>query len=78
MTVRVQKWGNSLGVRIPKAVAAQSDIREGSEVDVYCKDGRVIVQPSPVPSLHELLSRIKPGDRPPVEDWGGPVGREVW
>lgn len=81
MTVRVQKWGNSLGVRIPKAVAIRSRIREGSELDVvYDKGGggRVVLQPVNIPSLKQLLADIKPGDRPDLVDWGQPVGKEAW
>ena len=81
MTVRVQKWGNSLGVRIPKAVAIRSRIREGSELNVVYDEaggGRVVLQPVNIPSLKELLAGIEPGDQPELVDWGQPVGKEVW
>ena len=78
MTVRVQKWGNSLGVRIPKAVAQQSAIREGAELEVECDDGRVILRPIKIPSLKQLLATAKPHNRPDLADWGKPVGREAW
>ncbi len=81
MTVMVQKWGNSLGVRIPKAVALRSKIREGSELDVVydrAGGGRVVLQPVHIPSLKQLLAGLKPGDRPDVVDWGQPVGKEAW
>jgi antitoxin MazE len=78
MTVRVQKWGNSLGVRIPKAVADQSQIREGCELEVSFEDGRVVLNPNKVPSLKQLLAGIRPGDRPDLVDWGKAVGKEVW
>lgn len=78
MTVRVQKWGNSLGVRIPKAVADRSLIREGSELEISFEKGRVILNPTKVPSLTQMLAGIKPGDRPDLADWGKPVGKEVW
>ncbi len=78
MTVRVQKWGNSLGVRIPKALARQSDIREGAELEVLCIDEQVILRPVKVPSLKQLLARAKRQNRPDLVDWGKPVAREVW
>ncbi|HOB75912.1 MAG TPA: AbrB/MazE/SpoVT family DNA-binding domain-containing protein [Phycisphaerae bacterium] len=78
MTVRVQKWGNSLGVRIPKEIARQAAIREGVELEVSREEDRLILRPVQVPSLKELLAQIKPQDRPELADWGQPVGREVW
>ena len=78
MTVRVQKWGNSLGVRIPKSVADQSSIRAGSELEVRSDDGRVVLSPVRVPTLKQLLAQVKPGNRPQLIDWGKPVGKEVW
>lgn len=78
MTVRVQKWGNSLGVRIPHAIARQSAIRQGSELDVSIHGGRVLLKPVKTPSLKQLLSEMKAENRPELIAWGGPVGREVW
>lgn len=78
MTVRVQKWGNSLGVRIPKAVAQQSAIREGAELEVLCIDEQVVLRPVKVPSLKQLLASAKPQNRPDLTEWGKPVGGEAW
>ena len=78
MTVRVQRWGNSLGVRIPKAIAERSAIREGAELDVSIRGGRVVLRPVKVPSLRDLLAQVKPQNRPDLVDWGRPIGREVW
>jgi antitoxin MazE len=78
MTVRVQKWGNSLGVRIPKSIARQSAIREGVELEVLREEDRLILRPVRGPSLKELLAEAKPQNRPDLADWGRPVGREVW
>jgi antitoxin MazE len=78
MTVTIQKWGNSLGVRIPKAIAHATHLEEGTEVELAVKNGKVVLKPVEVPSLKELLSQITPGSRPAVVDWGRPVGKEVW
>lgn len=78
MTVHVQKWGNSLGVRIPKAIARQTSIREGAELEVLSDGERVILQPPKVPTLKQLLAQMKPANRPESVDWGEPVGREAW
>ena len=78
MTVRVQKWGNSLGIRIPKSIARQSSIGVGTRLEVVATNGRVVLRPQKVPSLKELLATMKPANRPELVDWGKPVGREVW
>ena len=57
MTVRVQKWGNSLGVRIPQSIARQSSIRRGTELEVSFDDGQVVLQPVKTPSLANCLPR---------------------
>lgn len=78
MTVTVQKWGNSLGVRIPKSVAAGASLGEGSKVEVAVRNGKIVLQPVEVPSLKELLAQVKPGSRPELAEWGKAVGKEVW
>ena len=78
MTVRVQKWGNSLGVRIPKSIAQQSAIREGIDLEIVPSGEGVLLRPVKVPSLRQLLAQMKPANRPPVVDWGKPVGKEAW
>ncbi len=78
MTVRVQKWGNSLGVRIPKSIARQTSIREGARLEVIAANGRVVLRPQRVPSLKELVAAMKPANRPGIVHWGKPVGREAW
>jgi antitoxin MazE len=78
MTVRVQRWGNSLGVRIPQQIAKQSAIREGAELEVSVNRGRVVLRPLGVPSLRQLLAQVKPENRPDLVDWGRPIGKEAW
>ena len=78
MTVTIQKWGNSLGVRIPKSVALRAKLCKGSQVEVAVEGNRVVLNPVEVPSLRELLAQIKPASRPQLVDWGMPVGKEAW
>jgi antitoxin MazE len=82
MVTRVQKWGNSQGLRLAKHVIEEANIAVGDDVDVSVKDGMIII--SPVRhirgkyDLRELVSRL-PGKEKTVEiDWGRPVGKEVW
>lgn len=62
---QVVKWGNSLAVRIPKAVAEEAGVREGDPIVVEAAEGRIQVRrtkPS-VPTLRELVARITPENR---------------
>lgn len=80
MKTRVQKWGNSLALRIPKAFAEEVGLQADSAVELVLVDGRLTVQPIVVPqlTLDELLSGIKVEHLPGEWDSGPPVGREVW
>jgi len=74
MSTAVQKWENSLGVRIPHDVARQVRLTEGTR-STCCRGGRIVVHPVTVPTLAELLARVPRGKRPKLVDWGRPVGK---
>jgi antitoxin MazE len=80
MQATIQKWGNSLALRIPKAFAQQTRIRKGSPVSLTLENGRVIMKPLKRRKyrLQELVSRITPGNRRSETDWGKPQGKEIW
>lgn len=79
MTTQVARWGNSLGLRLPKSVALEARIDEGDTVDVSVKNGAIVVRPSPPTySLDQLVARITPRNRHDESDWGTPVGHETW
>lgn len=74
MAVTAWKGGDSLGVRIPKVIARQSSIRQGSELEVSTNNGRVLLRPVEVPSLSQLLGGMKKSNRPDqvkCVDWRG-------
>lgn len=79
MKAHVQKWGNSLAIRIPAGVAREMAIVEGSAVDVQL-DGTVLrVTPQQrIPTLDELLASVDPSNLHPEVDWGVPQGNEAW
>lgn len=81
MRAKVEKWGNSHGVRLPKTVLEQARIAVGEEVDISVSRGRILVQRAGSfrarHSLKELLDRIPADHRPTKLDWGPPSGREV-
>jgi len=80
MKTQVQKWGNSLALRIPKSFAAESNIEEGSPVNLSVVEGRIIVEPlfEPAYDLDELLSRVTKRNVHAEIETGAPVGKEVW
>lgn len=80
MNATVQKWGNSLALRIPSSVAKDINLRQGSAVDVAVEGGRMVVKPSRKrkASLAELLKGVTKDNRHSAQDWGAPVGKEIW
>ncbi|HWB50938.1 MAG TPA: AbrB/MazE/SpoVT family DNA-binding domain-containing protein [Stellaceae bacterium] len=78
MLVSVTRWGNSLGLRIPKDIAEQVGLRAGAQVDVAAEGDRVIVSPMPHRYiLAELLDGMTPEAMHEAFDWGPDVGREI-
>jgi len=80
MTTKVQKWGNSLALRIPKPFAEEAGLEPDSVVDIAVKDGTLVIKPSPKRrrSLKELLVDITDENRHEETEWGEPVGGEIW
>jgi antitoxin MazE len=79
MKTQLAKWGNSLGLRIPRAVVVEANVAEGDEVDVTVEDGAIIVRPAVRRyTLEELIDGITPSNKHKELDWGPPVGKEVW
>ena len=78
MRVKVQAWGNSLGLRIPKAYAAELGVQAGTEMEVNIDAGILRAEPAPDIQLDVLLSRITDANQPGEADWGEPRGAEAW
>ncbi len=80
MKVQIQKWGNSLALRIPKSFAVESKIEQGSTVEVSLESGKIIVFPVVEPefSLDELLAKVTPNNLHGETDTGASVGKEAW
>jgi antitoxin MazE len=80
MTTAVQKWGNSLALRIPRTYAAETNLAEGSEVELRLQSGSIVVRPVKRErhKLETLLRGITARNRPSVIETGPAVGREVW
>jgi antitoxin MazE len=80
MKTRIQKWGNSLAVRIPKAYAEEAGLGENSTVDISMSDKNLILKPLTKArlTLDMLLSGITQDNIHSEMDWGKPEGREEW
>ena len=79
MRSRISKWGNSLAMRLPRALAEEAGLSDGSDVEITLQDGRIMIAPvGPEYQLDELVEGITSENRPTETDWGRPVGDEVW
>jgi antitoxin MazE len=82
MITKVQKWGNSQGLRLSKELLADVHIEVGDAVHVSVQEGSLIITPAHrvrgSRSLEELAARVPKDYRPSELDWGPPAGREVW
>lgn len=80
MKVQIKKWGNSLAVRIPKAFAEESNIKQASVVNVSVVDGKLVIEPvtRSAYTLEQMLAAINRKNVHEEVDFGRPVGKEVW
>ncbi len=79
MTTRVATWGNSLAVRLPRAVAEKANVKDGDAVEVTIEKGAIVVRPAKRRyTIEELTEGITPENRHGETDWGSPVGKEFW
>lgn len=80
MKTRIQKWGNSLALRIPKPFAEEARLAENAAVDVSVRNGRLVVVPivEPALTLEDLVGQITSQNRHGETETGEPVGDEVW
>lgn len=79
MRTHISKWGNSLAVRLPKPFIDELGLREGAEVEITVRDGRLILAAaSREYALEELVDGITSENRHRESDWGRPKGRELW
>ena len=80
MQANVQRWGNSLALRIPKSIASDLGIGTNSLVDLQVVQGHLEVLPSRTPSqeLERLLAQVNEANLHHEVDTGEPVGNEVW
>lgn len=80
MKARIQKWGNSLALCIPKSFALETGLDQDALVDVALVDGKLIVTPlrTPLTILEQLLTGITDENRHAEHNTGEAIGNEVW
>lgn len=80
MLTKVQKWGNSLALRIPKAFALDAQLENDSLVEVSLVDGQIVIKPiaSPTWTLDKLVAGINTENIHREIDSGDAVGNEIW
>jgi len=80
MQARIQKWGNSLALRIPKSLATEAHLAQESVVDLAVAKGKLVVTPVKTRKyvLKDLVAGITEENLHKEGDWGPAVGREVW
>ncbi len=79
MTTKVQKWGNSYAIRIPKEIVKETHLREGSSISFSVEDGSIILSHNKKPhyTLDELLKDFDKKNQHELVDWGPDVGNEI-
>jgi len=80
MRLRIQKWGNSLALRIPKPFAKEVRVKQGTVIDLSLADGKLVVMPVSREkwTLASLVAGITKKNIHGESDFGPAVGREVW
>ena len=79
MKTKISKWGNSLALRIPKSVATEAQMSEGTP-DLILQDGRIVIKPVRTKQLklHSLLEKVSPENLHGEISTGALRGREAW
>ncbi len=80
MQIKIQKWGNSLAVRIPSAFAKEAHVAFGTPVDLSIDDGKIVINPHLETEyrLEDLLDGVTKQNSHAEVETGDTVGREVW
>ncbi len=77
MLTVVQKWGNSLGVRIPAVYAKEFELKNGSSVEIFEEEGKLVIKPKRN-SLNDLLMQITEENKHEAVETGKSLGKEEW
>ena len=80
MRIRIQKWGNSLALRIPKSFAVEVGLQKETAVEISMVDGKLVIAPiaKPTQTLEQLLARVTEENLHHEVDSGFAIGKEMW
>ncbi len=82
MLAKIQKWGNSQGLRLAKHLLTDIQLEVGDEVEIVVQDGEIIVSPMKRKrgrhNIKDLVAGIPENYRADEVGWGEPVGKEAW
>jgi len=80
MTTTIQKWGNSQGIRLPKVILEDLDMKEGEEVEISTQNNTIIIKRSTKKrkTIQELFANYEGDYKQEDIDWGKPAGGEIW
>jgi antitoxin MazE len=82
MLTKVQRWGNSQGLRVPKTVLEEAHVDVGDQVNVSVRDGKILIEPVKKIrgkyNLKNLVSKMPKQYRVEEASWGPAVGKEEW
>ena len=82
MPTKIQKWGNSQGLRLNKQLLERAGLKPGDEVEISVEDSSLVIVPAKKIrgkyNLENLVARITEDYQPEEVDWGKPSGREEW
>ena len=78
MEATVQKWGNSLGIRIPNLIVRELSLKNGSVVDINDNGNEIIIKPVKKNRLSEMLEKVNKENIHQEVETIGPVGNETW
>lgn len=78
METLIKKWGNSLGIRIPKFIVKEFSLKDGSTVEIEDKEDQIIIYPKRKRNLNDLLQKIDKNNIHSEINVNGPIGKEIW
>ena len=80
MTTKIQKWGNSLAVRLPREITEHYRLTAGVVVTIVAEKKQISIRPMKKarPTIDGLAQKISPTNMPELLNWGKPKGKEVW
>ena len=78
MTTKIQKWGNSHGIRLPKHLLEVLQCSDNDKITINADGNRLIIEKASKPSIEDLFADYDGEYEPDEIDWGMPAGGEIW